>query len=349
MKFKPLVALVFSIYAFSTSVANSQTSGLQPPLLSDAQSAIKSAPDESLKMFEQIRPNLAQYSTESQIAWYKVAIESANALLKMEDSYALTKEMYHSFWQTASNQTKQFIGAQFGRYGSINGDLANASTLFICALNYSDDESSRLRSLNNLAIVYIQSGEWEKAKETYLTGIELAKTTNNQRVLAAMNNNLGHIWFEKKDTVKAQEAFKTAYVIKTRLGQHSSRLLSLHNLMQSILLLKDWAQWDLYFPLYQRLANEYQIAEVIAQKQWMEAYRLWATEQNLPDEQSQQDLIRKAQEIENPSSIDFVNDLASKMNLPNPVDTQPQQAKASASIEFLKEVSTVCSSETTGE
>lgn len=349
MKVTPTVALILSISLNIANNAIAQTSSLQIPLLSDAQAAIKNAPENSIKMFEQIKPSLSEYSIDSQIAWYKVAIEAANAQLKLDEGYAYVQVLYESYWQDAPIRTKQFISAQFGRYGSINGDLQSASTLFICALNYSEDENTRLQALNNLAIVYIQSGEWDKAKETYIAGIELATANNNQRILAAMNNNLGHIWFEKKNTIKAQEAFKTAYVIKTRLGQQTSRLLSLHNLMQSILLLKDWQQWDLYFPLYERLSNEYGIKEVNAQKRWMLAYRLWKISQTHPDEQTLQRLNELAKDIENPSSIEFVNGLASDMGLKTPIDIQPRKERAKASIDFLKGVSEICSKETMGE
>lgn len=347
LKANRLVALVFGLSC--AGMANSQTSSLPAPLISDAQAAIKSAPEESIRMFDQVKNDFSTYSLDSQIAWYTVAIEASNAQFKIEQGYTFVKTLYQNYWTHASVQTKQFISAQFGRYGSINGDLASATNLFLCALNYSDDENSRLRSLNNLAIVYIQNDDWDRAKETYLSGIELAKVTSNQRVLAAMNNNLGHIWFEKKDAEKAQEAFKTAYVIKTRLGQKSSRLLSLHNLMQSILVLKDWPQWDLYYPLYQRLVDEYDIAELSAQRQWMLAYRQWHIDKSLPSQQNLDDLVSVSKDIENPSSKSFINGLAEEMGLQQPIDTQPQIAKAQERIAFLQEVSLQCSLETTGE
>lgn len=314
-------------------------------LLADAQALVKQAPRQSLKAFEIIQPELSELSTETQIQWHKVAIESANNLLMIERSYQLTQDMYERYWSNASYTEKRFIAAQLGRYGSIQGDLEAALSLFTCSQSFSDSANDLLSSLNNLAVVYFKRAEWQKAKDTYLSGIRMAEKINNQPLIAAMSNNLGLVWLELEETEKAQEQFKNAYIIKTRLGNANSRLFSLHNLMQSINSLHDWQQWQLYFPLYKRMLEQMNLNELIVQKEWMLAYQDWKIKEILPPPPELARLVEQTNQIQNPTAQRYVNGLAVKMGLSEPIKLVSPSTEIVVHIDYLHAASKVCTAE----
>lgn len=315
------------------------------PFLEDAEANLKQDPDQSLVLFQQALPELSTLPVNQQIGWYKVAIEANNSLFEIDKSYEHVQYLHENYWNNANKTDKRFMAKQLGGSASMKGDFDAALTIFNCAMQLVESETQKLSILNNIAIVYIQTGRWEEAKDMYLEGIKLAKKVSDQGLNAAMSNNLGHIYNQPGETTKAQEAFKIAYVIKTRLGQTKGRLSSLHNLMQSIVQLKDWEQWEQYAPLHKRMLEETKIPELSAMREWMLAYKNWAESSKSVDDSKRQYLKKQSEKIQNPTAMKSVNAFAKEMQIPLPFDLKEESAKSELHIDYLRAAGEQCTAE----
>ena len=77
---------------------------------------------------------------------------------------------------------------------------------------------SQADTLNNLAVLYHQIGEYELASETYEDGLVCARNSHNQRAESLILTGLGDLYSEIEEFEAAPQAYEQAETIASGLS-----------------------------------------------------------------------------------------------------------------------------------
>jgi len=112
------------------------------------------------------------------------------------------------------------------------GDFENAITVFERAVFLAEDHflESLCPSLGNLATVYNQTKNFEKALDVLQKGLAIALTTGNKQSEGSMLTSIGIALFQKGNYKKATEFILRSIEVTKQIGDKQGECMALHNL-----------------------------------------------------------------------------------------------------------------------
>jgi len=153
--------------------------------------------------------------------------------------------------QKSDLSTENQLWLQFGK-----GQLAYASALWGEALEIwealeREDLPEDLEGtlVNDLGVLYKDSGEWDKAIEYCQRSLEIKEKLGNEPGVAATLNNLGNVYQGKGEWDKAIEYYQRSLEIKEKVGDEHGMATTFNNLG---LVYDAKGEWDKAIEYYQR-------------------------------------------------------------------------------------------------
>ena len=140
--------------------------------------------------------------------------KSRSALEDIEHSLSLYKELK----ETGSIP---ILLMETGMIHATVGNVDLAKSLYLDALRILREEKNlylQADTLNNLAVLYHQTGEYEQAAEAYEIGVECARSSHNQRAEALLLTGLGDLYSEIEEYEAASQAYEQAEAIAGTLS-----------------------------------------------------------------------------------------------------------------------------------
>lgn len=145
--------------------------------------------------------------------------EPGNIKIQLRQSDLLTKIGIVYFYQKAFDQSLSYFEEALKFLESIN---ANAPDLNI--------HSNKIRLFNNIAGIYIQRYEYDKALEYYTSAIETNKKEKNDVLEATLSNNIGICYMEKREFDLANHYFMNALTIRKNLDDKRGQAQCYNNI-----------------------------------------------------------------------------------------------------------------------
>jgi tetratricopeptide (TPR) repeat protein len=93
-----------------------------------------------------------------------------------------------------------------------------------------NDQKGLAAANNNLGVAYRNQGALAKSLEYYLTALKIYETIDHKEGIAATKNNIGNIYTFKKDYEKAIEYFQESHKLFVELGDSVRMIGSMNNL-----------------------------------------------------------------------------------------------------------------------
>ncbi len=110
-------------------------------------------------------------------------------------------------------------------------------------------ERERADALNNLGIIFVESGQTAKALSLFHSALEIAESINAQRLIGHINNNLGVVHCMSGQFHAALTCFQHARIARETLDDQNGIAEVLHNLAMAS---RDLKQWDQAFEYAQQ-------------------------------------------------------------------------------------------------
>jgi Nif-specific regulatory protein len=110
------------------------------------------------------------------------------------------------------------------------GERAEAEGMLDGVLSGSPDSRTRCSALCDLAWIFMEKAQMEKALRTAKEGRDIAEATGDARCLARVYHTLGAILWSEGKVEPSEELLEKAVQLKIELGDHSSAADSLNNL-----------------------------------------------------------------------------------------------------------------------
>jgi len=119
-------------------------------------------------------------------------------------------------------------------------------------------------NLNNVGVIYDETGNFAKAEEYYLKSLENSKLLDDKKGVARSMHNLGVFYNERDEYDKALGFYNQALIIKSKIGDERSTAMTIGNIGIVHLELKDYDS-ALYYhykalEIYKKLNDSYGFA-----------------------------------------------------------------------------------------
>lgn len=119
-------------------------------------------------------------------------------------------------------------------------------------------------NLNNVGVIYDETGNFAKAEEYYLKSLEISKLLDDKKGVARSMHNLGVFYNERDEYDKALGFYNQALIIKSKIGDERSTAMTIGNIGIVHLELKDYDS-ALYYhykalEIYKKLNDSYGFA-----------------------------------------------------------------------------------------
>ena len=127
--------------------------------------------------------------------------------------------------------------------------VADAKISLECALKYAKDNKQRLTLQNSMGLISRELGDAAAAQNQFQHAFALAHASNNIRVAAMVENNLGLLAMESGRYAQAAAYFRSSLTRYQSLSQRSGQISAALNLMMVFLIQGDTEQYQrLYGP-----------------------------------------------------------------------------------------------------
>lgn len=192
-------------------------------------------PEKTLSILDDNLLRLNFLDENQKAEWYATRI---NASVRTSDLDVLKASIIAmlEFEQSKFYQhNKQTIINGLGVWFRRSGFLQQAKVAYQCNLQFLDNNSIKVTSLLNLAIVERNLGNLDTALELNHQALDLSKKLELGNSIASINNNLGVFALVSEDYDRAEKYFSTALNMNGKLMRRSGEILSGINLLHTFL------------------------------------------------------------------------------------------------------------------
>jgi class 3 adenylate cyclase/tetratricopeptide (TPR) repeat protein len=133
---------------------------------------------------------------------HKKAAKSIELLYKNDLNEHYGELAYHYEKAGILQKAKKYLW-KAGDYARDNFKNEESINYYIKLLKYSNSNMGKIQILNNAAMIYELTGQWDKAEELYGRSIKLAKKSEYMKIMVNINGNLCKILINKGQYKKA--------------------------------------------------------------------------------------------------------------------------------------------------
>ncbi|GAA0857364.1 tetratricopeptide repeat protein [Aliiglaciecola litoralis] len=203
--------------------------------LKEAQDHLVVLPEKSLTILDKNSHKITVANDEQQAQWHFIAMLAAVSVADLDRLHAalISFEPLSNteYYQAHLDQILSALGIWFRRSGYLN----DAKASYLCSLEKSSTEHSKLRALLNLGVVERNLNHFAQAKEINLIALDIATNIESETYIAVLQNNLGILAISEKRYMDASAHFTKALELNEKLNRRSGELISSMNLLLAFL------------------------------------------------------------------------------------------------------------------
>lgn len=280
-------------------------------------------PAEALLLYQQYQPQLQQMPPKIQLLWHTSAARAALNQSNLRHAHQILQEMLPSYQATGKPKTDFYYNLA-GIWFRKSGYSQQALWAYQCALTVSKNNKDKLKYTSNAAVAARYVGDQELAKHYFEQAKALLKVEPNIMMEASVANNEGMLLLSEKRYEEASNLFSKALFLREGHQRINSQILSTLNLMASLLLNHDVAE---FARLDKSKLSRYQLS--LAQNTYLSwlntAYQVLSSSSPM---QGSSHLIDDYMAVENKSIVYLIEQIAELINVPlppHPVNHQDTQ------------------------
>ncbi|MDK1310862.1 tetratricopeptide repeat protein [Pseudoalteromonas ardens] len=232
MHYKLLLLFISILYGLAASATPQTQSGQRSSadILREAEDYIIVEPSHSYQLLRQIN-SIDNLTPAQQIRWHLIKVRSAIATNNLSDIEAelaaLIKLQQHTDFKDRLPSILSAMGIALRRLGY----LAEAKSLYTCALALDVTEKKRMALLINLAVLSRHMNNYQLARRSYKSAKSIALRLHHERALANVNNNLGTLALDEGKVDMAEVYFREALVGYQSSDKRSGNITAGTNLL----------------------------------------------------------------------------------------------------------------------
>ena len=119
-------------------------------------------------------------------------------------------------------------------YHHITGDYADAIEYYIKSNDYAmmavAMEKEIAKNFNNMGLIYMKLGEYQKALEVMLNSIDISYLIKDRKVVAGVYRSIGTVYLNLKDYSRAEESYYESFLISKQVGDKWGMAESYNNI-----------------------------------------------------------------------------------------------------------------------
>ncbi|MCF2909407.1 tetratricopeptide repeat protein [Pseudoalteromonas sp. DL2-H2.2] len=225
-----LFLVIGACYSLS-SFATYQNLGRSPAdILREAEDYIIVEPSHSYRLLRQIT-SIEALSPSQQVRWHLIKVRSSiatNNLNNIESELeALIQLQEQAYFKKHLASMLSAMGIALRRLGY----LAEAKTLYTCALTLKLSDKKRMALLINLAVLSRHMDDYSLARQSYQSARDIALRLHHERALANVNNNLGTLALDEGKIKLAETYYRDALVGYQSSDKRSGNITAGTNLL----------------------------------------------------------------------------------------------------------------------
>lgn len=277
-------------------------------------------PAEALLLYQQYQPQLQQMPPKIQLLWHTSAARAALNQSNLRHAHQILQEMLPSYQSTGKPKTDFYYNLA-GIWFRKSGYSQQALWAYQCALKVTTNQKDQLKYISNAAVAARYVGDKELAREYFKQAKDLLKIAPDIMMQASVANNEGMLLLSEKRYEEASTMFTKALFLREGHHRINSQILSTLNLMASLLLNHDVAE---FARLDKSKLTRYQLSS--AQDiylAWLNtAYQVLSSPSPM---QVNTRLIDDYMAVENESIVYLIEQIAELINVPLPPHPVNQQ------------------------
>lgn len=306
-----------------SSTASSHSQSLLIDTLNEAQGYLKVLPEKSLALLSDF-DNVKHLTTEQQVNWYSTKASAAiqlSDLPKVEHSL----EQIISLHQATQIKLDASVLNQLGVWFRRSGYLEQAKHSYVCILEDTEDNLSRLKALSNLAVVERNIGNLPLSQKINATALTIAKLQREKSMESTIQNNLGILALQQNNAKQASIHFRSALDINHKMLRRSGEILNGINLLFSFINDDEFAMYARFHPRLVRKIQAHPNDARAAYLNWIHQTYLYRTTAEISQKQINQ--LKKDYDAVNDAGIQqLLLPFATEMNIDvNPTEQQPNK------------------------
>ncbi|MBE0364665.1 hypothetical protein PULV_a2409 [Pseudoalteromonas ulvae UL12] len=279
-------------------------------------------PAEALLLYLQYQPQLQQMPPKIQLLWHTSAVRSALNQSNLRHAHQILQDMLPSYQATGKPKTDFYYNLA-GIWFRKSGYSQQALWAYQCALNVTTNNKDKLKYTSNAAVAARYVGDKKLANQYFAQAKELLKIEPDLMMQASVANNEGMLLLSEKRYEEASSLFTKALFLREGHHRINSQILSTLNLMASLLLNHDLAE---FVRLDKSKLSRYQLspAQDIYLTWLNSAYQVLSSAQPV---QLSPTLTADYLTVENDSIVYLIEQIAELINVPLPAHPINQKDK----------------------
>ncbi|MCG7534919.1 tetratricopeptide repeat protein [Pseudoalteromonas sp. OOF1S-7] len=199
-------------------------------ILREAEDYMIVEPSHSYQLLRQVH-SITDLNPSQRIRWHLVKVRSAiatNNLGHIEaELAALIQLQEQAYFKRHLASMVSAMGIALRRLGY----LAEAKTLYTCALALKLSDKKRMALLINLAVLSRHMNDYTLARESYQSARNIAQRLHHERALANVNNNLGTLALDEGKINLAEAYYRDALIGYQSSDKRSGNITAGTNLL----------------------------------------------------------------------------------------------------------------------
>ncbi|RRS07818.1 tetratricopeptide repeat protein [Pseudoalteromonas sp. J010] len=232
------------------------------------QGANASNPGEALEIYTKVQPVLPKTPSKGLYEIHLAGLKSgirANDVELIKSIINLFSE--NKDWLHYLNYEKGEIATYLAIYFRRTGKFELAEKSYECAIRFSTNEQKQ-KIINNLAVLYRTAGQLDEAEE--ILDRALIEYREEEHIKAALHNNLANVYFDRANYEKAAELYRLAFLHHQKSGENYEASYVGLNLLNSYIASKQWQGYQRYVNTVKMRVDQTQDSELITVLMWQE-------------------------------------------------------------------------------
>ena len=248
------VIFVFVVSAYCSPTRAQDNAATIRKQLNEAEDYLTVNPALSLALLDAVGP--LQQPLELSLRWHLLLMRAAVPTGQIERILPALDVVFQHKQHPEFQRQLTSIASAAGIWLRLNNYLPQSRISLQCAQKYASRMKQRITLLNSIGLLNRQLGDHAGALDMFNQALTLAKHSNNTKVMAMVENNLGLLALDHDDYAAAAPHFRHSLMHYQVISQRSGQISAALNLMLVSLLQNDTEQYQrLYGPTAALTAN----------------------------------------------------------------------------------------------
>ena len=215
--------------------------------MNEAEDYLTVNPAHSLSLLDAIGPITAP--AEDALRWHILSMRAAVPTNQLERILTSLDVIFNYQQHPAFAQYLTSISSAAAIWLRRNDYLQDARLSLNCAQKYASDTRQNITLMNSMGLVNRQLDDYEQARQHFNQALSLATATEQTKVMAMVENNLGLLALDEGDLTQAVAHLRLALTHYQTLSQRSGQISAGLNLLLAFILQQDLQNFQrLYTP-----------------------------------------------------------------------------------------------------